>query len=188
MGRELSRAIRVSVLASHVVYVTSVENCLLIESLYHTMLSMLRFVVRLNMAAFGMCSDISSPKARRERVATVLSFSQSVNPLRSQWSEHKTSTKLLHPGRSWASHRSSFQFFPAPSTSASIDSLKVPCGLSLPLFPGGAHVSAAYGWRSFFMRSTCPSHFQRLFFTSWAMSSMPARFQTSLLVTFCCVG
>ena len=33
--------------------------------------------------------------------------------------------------------------------------------------------------------STWPSHFQRLFFTSWAMSSMPARFQTSLLVTFC---
>ena len=99
--------------------------------------------------------------------------------------ERRASTKLLHSGRSWTSHRISLQFFPASSISASIVRLQVPSGLPLPLFPGGAHVSTAYGWRSFFMRSTWQSHFQRLFFTSWTMSLMSARFKTSLLVTFC---
>ena len=98
--------------------------------------------------------------------------------------ERRASTKLLHSGRSWTSHRISLQFFPASSISASIIRLQVPSGLPLPLFPGGAHVSAEHRWWSF-MQGTWQSHIQRLFFTSWTMSLMPARFKTSLLVTFC---
>ena len=113
-------------------------------------------------------------------------LTHSLNPLCSQWSIRCQQSSSIQAGIGQATevHSRSSPCFLHLCFNI-IVRLQVPSGLPLPLFPGGAHVSAAYAWRSFFMRSTWPSHFQRCFFTSWTMSLMPACFQTSPLVTLC---
>ena len=107
------------------------------------------------------------------------SLTHSVNPLRSRWSRRRQQSSSIPAGLRQATGVHSSSSLLPPSLPHLSVSRYPPSGLPLPLFPGGAHVSAAYRWRSFFMRSTWPSHFQRLFFTSWTMSLMPARFRTS---------
>ena len=92
--------------------------------------------------------------------------------------------KVLHPPRSWASHRSSYQFLPASVISSTVR-LHVPNDLPGFLLLGGTHVNTACGCGSFFMRSTWPSYNQHLFLTSRIMLFMPALSHTSLLVTLC---
>ena len=59
--------------------------------------------------------------------------------------EHKGVNKAPPPRPVLGNHRSSFRVFPLSSISASIVHPQAPKGLPLPLFPGGAHVSAACG-------------------------------------------
>ena len=107
---------------------------------------------------------------------------QSINQVSWFLEEHKAPTRFFQPVLSWASHRSSFQVFPASFISSSTVLLHVPRGLPLFLFPGGAQLKASRGCRIFFIRRTWPSHVQRLRLTSNTMLVNPVLVQTSSFV------
>ena len=79
--------------------------------------------------------------------------------------EHKASMNLLQPVWSWASQLSSCQISPVNFLFSSTVLLRVPSGLPLFLFPGGAHFRTTWGSLLLQMRRTCPSHLHLLRFT-----------------------
>ena len=99
--------------------------------------------------------------------------------------EHEAPTNFFHPSSSWDSQLTSFQVFPAVLISSSIVYPRVPSGMHILRFSGGAHLSAVCGYIFFFVRRTWPNHIRCLCFTSSAMLFMPVRPLTSLFGACC---
>ena len=99
--------------------------------------------------------------------------------------EHRAPTNFLHSILSCASHLSSFHVLPIFDLSSSTVLLQVPLGLPLFLLPCGFQLRAISGWRFLFIRRTCPSHLQRLPWTSSTIQFIPVFDAISLLVTLC---